>query len=451
MPQGPPTKLLAPLLGSLVLAAGLLCASPAAARVHVFELTVRFETTSDWARFAWQDMQVRVLDRRLEVQGGGYVRSDGGYLAKAGYDTARVALSSRIRATITGPKPRLVLTKGNVGESRFELRAGKRKLLAKVHKGTVEDDEKNTHRIDLDATALLRLPSARLRHHDRLALAFYYGWYGTPRGPTGRWRHWNPGRKHHDSLNRPVGGWYDSLDPAVVDRHCRQARRAGLDGLILSWWTSQTRNRRLLALWLPAARKHGLKLTIYVETAPDPKALREGLQQLMTGPAKDPAWLRADGKPVFFLYTRVLGQLKRRQLLSATTGLGAFVVGDTLDADRLDDFDALHTYYIARKTEAYRGALFTLRRAARLADKRLIATVMPGYDDTNIRKPGFARPRSGAGFLHAGFAAAAGADWVLLTSFNEWHEGSEIEPSVEHGARFLDLFAASVRRWKAGP
>ena len=28
-------------------------------------------------------------------------------------------------------------------------------------------------------------------------------------------------------------------------------------------------------------------------------------------------------------------------------------------------------------------------------------------------------------------------DWVLLTTFNEWHEGSEIEPSIENGTREL--------------
>ena len=46
-------------------------------------------------------------------------------------------------------------------------------------------------------------------------------------------------------------------------------------------------------------------------------------------------------------------------------------------------------------------------------------------------------------------AIAAVPDWVLLTSWNEWHEGSEIEPSVEYGSRILDETAAFSREFLA--
>lgn len=419
--------------------------------MHVIDLHVQFSTTSDWARFAWHDLDVHVVRRTLRVQGGGYVRSDGGYLAKASYDTAQVELTADIRAVVTGPAPRLELSKGNVGTTTFKLTSGRRTLAAVTHVGAVQDDDKNLRIVPLDTGLVLGLPGARTTHFPRLALAFYYGWYGTPDGPTGAWRHWNPLHAHRDSLNVPTGGWYDSLDPAVVDRHCRQARAAGLDGLILSWWNDEARNAQLLALLLPAARKHGLFVSIYIESAADPKALRERLTLLLGGAAKDPAWLQADAKPVFFLYRRVLDKLSRNQLLSATTGLAAFFVGDSLRPAHLGDFGALHTYYMARKTERYRMELRAVQRAARLADKRVIGTVMPGYDDTRVRRPGFVRPRRQDAFYRACFAAAAGADWLVLTSFNEWHEGSEIEPSVEHGRRFIDLTAELVAEWKAGP
>jgi len=38
-------------------------------------------------------------------------------------------------------------------------------------------------------------------------------------------------------------------------------------------------------------------------------------------------------------------------------------------------------------------------------------------------------------------AIRAQPDWVLITSWNEWHEGSEIEPSWEDGDQYLKLTA----------
>ena len=36
-------------------------------------------------------------------------------------------------------------------------------------------------------------------------------------------------------------------------------------------------------------------------------------------------------------------------------------------------------------------------------------------------------------------AIKADPDWVLITSWNEWHEGSEIEPSWEDGDVYVKL------------
>ena len=30
-------------------------------------------------------------------------------------------------------------------------------------------------------------------------------------------------------------------------------------------------------------------------------------------------------------------------------------------------------------------------------------------------------------------------DWILINSFNQWHAGTEIEPSVEMGDKYLRL------------
>jgi hypothetical protein len=67
--------------------------------------------------------------------------------------------------------------------------------------------------------------------------------------------------------------------------------------------------------------------------------------------------------------------------------------------------------------------------------------VIPGFDDRRVRNPSFVVSRDhGDGRTYDWFWAEAlrtRPDWVLVTSFNEWHEGSEIEPSVEYGGEFL--------------
>jgi glycoprotein endo-alpha-1,2-mannosidase len=47
-------------------------------------------------------------------------------------------------------------------------------------------------------------------------------------------------------------------------------------------------------------------------------------------------------------------------------------------------------------------------------------------------------------------AIAAAPDYVLITSLNEWHEGSEIEASVEYGSRILDETVAFSRAFLGG-
>ena len=68
-------------------------------------------------------------------------------------------------------------------------------------------------------------------------------------------------------------------------------------------------------------------------------------------------------------------------------------------------------------------------------------TIIPGYDDTKIRKPGFKAERQDGQSYRVLWeeAVKANPDWVLITSWNEWHEGSEIEPSFEEGDNYMQL------------
>jgi hypothetical protein len=84
---------------------------------------------------------------------------------------------------------------------------------------------------------------------------------------------------------------------------------------------------------------------------------------------------------------------------------------------------------------------------ARGAGHPFVATVMPVYDDRVARKKGFTIPATGPRGdtydLTWKLAADAAPDLVLISTWNEFFEGSAIEPTVEHG----DAFVTSTRAW----
>lgn len=82
-------------------------------------------------------------------------------------------------------------------------------------------------------------------------------------------------------------------------------------------------------------------------------------------------------------------------------------------------------------------------------NKTFVATVMPGYNDTN--RPEYVVDRQNGTFyaLIWSIAKACSADGYAITSFNEWHEGTEIEPSLEYGYQYIDLTRALQTIWTA--
>jgi hypothetical protein len=312
----------------------------------------------------------------------------------------------------------------------------------------------------------------------------HYPWYGTPTGPTGRWRHWNhvrlalpeervlglhdprreiaPGRRDLGATHAPAGGPYDSLDAAILRQQLAAARTAGLDGFLVSWWGRESEEAGAFTALLAAARDTGLVLAPYYEAG---ELWRRGgagvaadLEALLDRHRDEPALLRVAGTPVVFVYAahRVrppVWEYVRRRL--AAGGRPVHLVGDAAGPAWLARFDALHVYtpvtILARGRDLARD--YQARAAAaRAAGVPFMAAVAPGFDDRTIRVPGTVVPRDGGATYDATWRAAlaAGPAWVLVASWNEWHEGSEIEPSLEHGTAYLEATARWAAQFRAG-
>ncbi|MBE7560294.1 hypothetical protein HS125_15680 [bacterium] len=320
--------------------------------------------------------------------------------------------------------------------------------------------------------------SIRYRQVQPRGLAFYYPWYGG-RQANGEYLHWKTVDLEKQSISEsphyPQLGPYDSLDAQVMAQHCAWAKEAGLDGFIVSWWGKGRREDRALEGLLSACQEAGLFATIYYETVPRDRdgvrsatAAADDLLYLLHRYGAHPAWLKARSKPVVFIYGRAIGELGRVAWLDVITRVsrryppGVAFLGDDLSRQSAGIFDGIHTYNPADRLRGKRAAALERWAAEKypewveLADragKISTLTIIPGYDDTKLadRPRAFAVERYDGDLYRVQWEAALAArpDWVLITSFNEWHEGSEIEPSREYGDKYLQLTAQYAARLKA--
>jgi hypothetical protein len=310
----------------------------------------------------------------------------------------------------------------------------------------------------------------------RKVLAFYYTWYGTPEG-QGRWIHWEDVRPGEHSIatstHYPARGAYDSHDIDVIDDHIAQAKAHGIDGFIATWWGQGTFDDHAFQKVIDRAEARDFEVSVYWETAPgsgDGKIRRavDDLVYVLEKYGGRPAFLKVEGKPVIFVFGRVMGQVEAgewQEILSRAEARhpgGFLLIADGYQEGYARIFDGVHTYNICGWVQgkspdelrplsaaSFRDAVALAKRHARVA----CLTVIPGYDDTKNRSPGIHARRLGGKVYDVLWEEAirADPDWVLINSWNEWHEGSEIEPSREYGEAYLERTAVHARRFKSTP
>lgn len=315
---------------------------------------------------------------------------------------------------------------------------------------------------------------------EKLLLAFHYVWYGTPFGPAGEWRGWPGGREGRynpdlvfggqrmvDSPDYPLDGAYDSLDPTVIERQFRELAHAGVDGSIVSWWGIGDYSDRVLDALVAKAEGTDYRITLYYETpmvarrkgeATEVARIFEDMQYILGKHAQKDAWLKVDGRPVIVIYvvdTYPLAVWQEVKEKLEGEGYDPFFLGDTFHLGALSVMDGLHTYNPLRRLVSGEDLAATYRQVSEgvhKAGKLFAPTVIPGFDDRKIRTPGTLLARENGGCYNKTWLAAQASepDWVLITSWNEWHEGSEIEPSREYGTEYLWLTRQWARAFKAG-
>ncbi|CAG0896258.1 unnamed protein product [Cyprideis torosa] len=320
---------------------------------------------------------------------------------------------------------------------------------------------------------------------------FYYAWYGNPK-VDGKWMHWNHRRlpdwskkevlkeggenaSQTASRHRPpddIGanfypqlGPYSSADPDIIRQHFSDIKNAGIGVVVVSWYPPGHADdegdadiqTELYPKLLDAAAEHGLFLTFHIEPFHNRNAetLRNVFVHLNKMYGEHPALYRVRSRrsnkdlPLYYLYDsyqvpakewqRVLkgdGDLSIRGTDFDVVAMGLILAPSDVDSIVEAEMDGAYTYFATNAfTKASTWSYW--KRIGQLLKQRglmFCPSVGPGYIDTQVRPWNAVntRERQEGKYLTDAWQKAVESqpDFISITSFNEWHEGTQIEPAM---------------------
>ncbi len=308
-------------------------------------------------------------------------------------------------------------------------------------------------------------------------LAFYYSWYANP-STSGYWSGWGTvdTADHHisNTTDYPIQGAYDSHNPATVEQHAKWAKAAGITGFIADWWGQGTPQDKTLPLLLSTFASEGLSTTlVYEQIAGADRTTRmqnaiSDLEYILDQYSNYSSWLRVDGTPLVFVYATAVSELAPADWQTVIAKVrhdkpsGILLMARMSSPALASVFDGDYYYSITGATQGKTAA--QIQEWAHQAYPGMVAavgsgkissvTVIPGYDDRPLDRP---PPRpvtarwNGATYKALWQEAVAAApNFILITTWNEWMEGSELEPSFQYGSTILNETAAFSEKFLVG-
>ena len=297
-------------------------------------------------------------------------------------------------------------------------------------------------------------------------VAFYYSWF------------------HPDTFmvskmsDMPVQA-YESSSARTIRRQVQEAGSSGINVFAASWTgpgTQENANLRRLLAYAPRYEKQSgnpFQAAIYLESdllsnygQSVPGAIRYAIDHYLS----NPSYFSWHGKPVLFIWDP-LGQGRtlawwsdvRRQLDPKHREI--WMVDSSRPYDSwLGPFDGFFVFSalywclppraddIATCDQTFRDGVTAFNKAHG-TDKIWAAPVQPGYNDIRLRGPavGYIVPRVGGLTYRLSWQGAikSSPDWVMITTFNEWFEGTMIEPSITYHNLYLTLTKKYASQWRA--
>jgi hypothetical protein len=283
-------------------------------------------------------------------------------------------------------------------------------------------------------------PEARAATPPDPLFAYYYIWF-------------NPSSWDRAKTDYPLLGRYSSDDREVMRKHVEWAKRAGIDGFIVSWKSTPVLNRRLERLAEIAEAKRFRLLVIYQGLDFE----REPLPAERVGADLDHFLDRHGGRPVFRSFGKPLviwsgtWKFSRPEIAGVTLPRRdrLLILASERNEDgyaRVADLVDGNAYYWGSVDPAtfpgYRDKLTGLGETVHERGGLWIAPAAPGFDARLVGGTEVVDRRGGDTLLtELDAATRSSPDAVGLISWNEFSENTHIEPSRDHGSEYLRLVA----------
>lgn len=281
-------------------------------------------------------------------------------------------------------------------------------------------------------------------------------------------------RRSNYSVFYPMLGLYDCLDPSVLEHHAHWANQAGLDGFLWDYQLvgednsdkdkplQETIYDRSLRIMLDVLDKIDTKVNLWLfydsfcwYNYPVDKIV-EHLSYLVRTYYGHPRILHFDNRLVINLYNvaakstsewyKIRTLLQERNIKHQIFMVAGEIPSHKPDFNEPNLFEGFSQYNYLEDWSAdgvTRLSKTLLKLAKRNGARFWSTTVGPGFDGRIWHHPGRVITR-GLGKLYETMweaAIAAKPNFITVCSFNEWGEGTQIEPALEYENLFLELTA----------
>ena len=333
---------------------------------------------------------------------------------------------------------------------------------------------------------------------DKHVYAHLCTWFQTP-DVSGNWAMWNSqyeqtphnpdivfenGHRDIAAPNYPLSEPYDTADPDLIEFHLLLMKLAGFDGIIVDWdgrRLNRYRHDGLMAV-VPHLDALDMKLIMCFEewcgyypegTYPDRRAEIDAaaaeIDWMMTELASKDFYGTVRGtKPVLIFRKKPekFNEAEWAKLAEGIQGRGGSIIWP---ADFSGGFDAIidgRYFWVGGFTaecrhntlqwceQAYRRFFQgQAGRELRTAPAITLGSATPGFDDTYVWGWGVApriAPRYGGKRFELTWemSIANDVDLVQVVTWNDWNEGSHVEPSDTFGYKYLQMNKRYAARFK---